>query len=185
MSVCVCVCTQHTLRICNIYYFYTAKMVTLTRLTIKVYTYIACLVFVVTLYLISRINRSLYDASNYRWTRTYIQLRVSLQNGHLFEGVAEPNDVNNPLFYYARAFHFMCVSEMRRSLKLRLQHVTLYAFFWVIPRRLNFICISLCLGKIISQCQQLWTKLVEFIEINSWQIVGVRDILSSVRSVSC
>ena len=143
----MCVCTQHTLRICNIYYFSTAKMVTLTRLTIKVYTYIACLAFLVALYLISTINRSLYAASHYRWTRTYIQLRVSLQNGHLFEGVAEPNDVSNPLFYYARAFHVMCVSEMHRSLELRLQNVTLHAFFWVIPRRLNIIFISLCLGE--------------------------------------
>jgi hypothetical protein len=42
--------TQHTLRICNIYCFPTAKIVTLTRLTVKVYTYIACLVFVVALY---------------------------------------------------------------------------------------------------------------------------------------
>jgi len=93
-------------------------MGTLSRFTVKVYTYIACLVFVVALYLISRINH-LYAASHYRWTRTYIQLRVSLQNGHLFEGVAEPNYVSSPLFYYARASHVMCVSEMRRSLKLR------------------------------------------------------------------
>jgi len=61
--------------------------------------------------------------------------------------VAEPNDVSNPLFYYARAFHVMCVSEMHRSLELRLQNVTLHAFFWVIPRRLNIIFISLCLGE--------------------------------------
>jgi hypothetical protein len=61
----------------------------------------------------------------------------------------------------------------------------LHAFFWVIPRRLNFIWMSLCLGKIISQCQRLWTNLAEFMEDNSWQIICVRDLLSSVQSVSC
>jgi len=59
------VCTQHTLRICNMYCFPTAKMVTLRRLTVKVYMYMACLAFVVASYLISRINHS-YAASHYR-----------------------------------------------------------------------------------------------------------------------
>jgi len=49
-SVLMIVCTQHTLRICNIYCFPMAKMVTLTLLTVKVYTYIGCLLFVVALY---------------------------------------------------------------------------------------------------------------------------------------